>query len=827
MQKNSRYLVLIGGLAALVCSLTLYGVLALSAMYNQYRGMSITVQTLACENFAETLSRAARLGIRPERLDDLSDRIGQYTHNTRNKQNTESILVLNAQQEIISAWNYKEKTIILPRAMQEEDNNVQSFTDKNIIWLIHAINDRENTEVGYVLFGIDETQLLGTLKEAVYDNGMLFIFVSALACALLILLCLVLVIPQRTVLPKRFKLRFYVALVIPLIFAQCLFTFALHDPLRTMQEQTMQKMATQVGLQVGQDIEHVMGLGMPLQQIQTAIQEYLNTVQQKLTWISGIGIIENDGSVLVASDSNKVQNNTQSITQNNMRENVNTKWDVQSNASIVSTIAINNVVDEDDTHKVETEEKPSVKKNSGIKEILNIEVVVSHEIVTKNLLNILLDTLTITVITFVFMIELLTLLMLREEQSRLSINTPLCASAQFMRPIIFVCLFAISLPVSFIPLRMAEINPDFLGLPIDIVMGIPVSFEVGMVALAVIFGGTLIQKLGWRPLLLWGTGLVVFGSIISGTAASSWCFLFSRALVGMGYGSIDLAAQVFVVMHSTVKTRTSNLATMAAGISAGLLCGSAFGGLIADRFGYSMVFYVAAVCMLSTGITLSSVSKKEEWKPLEATKQRLNLRDLLSFLSDPRMAALLFLNILPCAFVYVCLFKFYIPISLNEAGNTPASIGRVSMLFCLIVVYLGPVLGRIIDQGNNKVLWLGCAGFIGAGSVILLPIADGILIAMFSVTLLGVMNAIASSAQGAHALELPATSRLGVTHSMGIYNVTRRVGQMLGPVFLGIFMVSFGTNISLVTMAGILVCMSIIFILIAKIFAPALTTQGN
>lgn len=770
--KASRYLVLIGGLVALLCSLVLYGALVLSAMYDQYRSMAITVQTLACENFAQTLSRVAHLGIEPKRLTDLPERIKAHAESTGAK----SILVINAENEIIESWNYTETAIRIPQERQKEANNVYSFTLKKTIWLMHTINDSENTNIAYVLFGIDENQLSKNLQKLVYDNGILFISISGAGSALLIFLCMVLVIPQRIITPRMLKMRFYLALVGPLIATQCFFIFVLHAPLRTMQEDSIQEMVTQIGKQIGQDIQHIVDRGVKIKTISETTSAHLLDIQESIPWISGVRIIEGDYSLAVSP--------TEVITE--------LTWNTLRTEAIWGNI---------DIEKQNTNEK------------IHIELLVSQDIVTKNLVSILLDTLTITVISFVFMIELLTLLMLKEEQARLNIETPLSASAVFIRPIIFLCMFAISLSISFIPLRMAQIDPTFLGLPINLIMGIPVSFEVCMVGVAVLFGGSLVQKIGWRPLLLAGTALVVLGSLASGAAMSSWSFIFSRALVGLGYGCIDLAAQVFVLTHSSASTRTRNLASMVAGLSAGLLCGSAFGGLIADRLGYSMVFYVTAVYMLATGIGLLCVLKKETWKPLDAPKESLNLRDLFAFLTNPRIASLLFLNILPCAFISVCLFKFYIPISLDAAGNGPATIGRVSMLFCLMVVYLGPLFGQAIDKGKNKILWLGFAGLICAASVIVLPMADGVLIAMLSVSLLGITTAIVSSAQGAYALELPATSRLGATRAMSIYNITKRVGQMLGPIVLGVLMVSLGTTTSLIAMAITMAVMSIAFIL--------------
>ena len=71
-----------------------------------------------------------------------------------------------------------------------------------------------------------------------------------------------------------------------------------------------------------------------------------------------------------------------------------------------------------------------------------------------------------------------------------------------MRPIIFLCMFAIDLPASFIPLRIAEMDLGLLGLPPDVVMGLPLSFEMCAVGIGILIGSFWSQKSGWRPLLL-------------------------------------------------------------------------------------------------------------------------------------------------------------------------------------------------------------------------------------------------------------------------------------------------------------------------------------
>ena len=187
------------------------------------------------------------------------------------------------------------------------------------------------------------------------------------------------------------------------------------------------------------------------------------------------------------------------------------------------------------------------------------------------------------------------------------------------------------------------------------------------------------------------------------------------------------------------------------------------------------------------------------------------LRETLSFIADPRMAALLFLNIVPGAFVTVCLFQFFVPVSLNQGGASPADIGRVTMIFPLVIVYLGPLFGRIVDRSDRKYRHLALAGLVAAVSVGALMALDGIAAATLAVTLLGLSNAILSNAQGAYALELPATERYGAARAMGIYNVVERLGQVLGPVSLGIIIAVWGRNAGLGVMAIGLAAMSLAF----------------
>ena len=391
-----------------------------------------------------------------------------------------------------------------------------------------------------------------------------------------------------------------------------------------------------------------------------------------------------------------------------------------------------------------------------------------------------------------------------------------------MRTIIFLCIFGTSMPISFLPMRMAEISSDLFGLPKDIVMGLPLSCETLITGISLFFGGIMAQKKGWRPLMLWGSLLVTIGSIGSGIARDALTYILSRCLSGYGYGYIYLMSQVFVIAKSNQENRTANISAMLAGLYAGLLCGSAFGGLVADRFGYAPVFLVIASVIGVLGLCIFFFVPKEthnafsQNEPKSDTKQKIPFKDICRFFTNPKMASLLLMHIIPCAFVTTCLFQFYVPISLDNAGVSPAGIGRVTMIFCLVIVYIGPYLGILIDKSKNKAAWIFYADLVGILAIMALAWFSGLWAAILAVFLLGVCNTIVYSVQGVYALELPATRIFGDAKAMTVYNVAERIGQVLGPITLGLTISLYGGTASLYGMALTFFIMCIIFLFISR-----------
>lgn len=793
-----RHIFLIGGLVALLGAQLPYGALALSAIHKQYYGSAIALQAMTCEKLAKQLSRMASLGMEPARLSNLKEQLESHARLTQ----AQRLLVLNAEGTLLASWERPhDPAQALTTAQKAQETKptftapplpattklvygeVREFKTGEKIWLIHPVSHRNNSLAGYVLLAMDESRLSSTLSNAMFSKLLLFGAITLGACTLFILLYFFLLAPKAATKHTQTiafsKTRFYVSLLLPLLLSQFFFLMLLYGPLQELEESTMHNNATQLATQVGQDLEHIANLGLALDKV-ASLAPHLRTVQQPFDWVPGIALTHADGRFILAESSSA------SIGAE--------EWNNKHAATHAASVPVYNT------------------RYGAV--VAHVQVLRDPMAVQKNLLSIGLDIATMTVIAVLMLVELLTLFALKQERLRTHDPRPISASAQFIRPIIFLCLFTVMLSMSFIPLRMAQISSTFLGLPKEMLMGLPVSCEMFMVGLAILLGGGWSEKVGWRPLFLWGAVLVALGNFASGFVETPFPYIAARACAGAGYGLINLAGQVFVVAHSSSNDRCTNLAGMVAGLYAGLLCGSAFGGLIADRWGYATVFYVAAFFMLCIGILMLRILPKEHWETPEKKSHHLSFRELWRFFTDRSMASLLFLNIVPCAFLTVSLFQFYIPVSLHEGGASPASIGRVSMACGLVVVYLGPVFGRFADPSPRKGIWLAAGGALGALSLLSLFVFQGIWAAVLCVILLGLCNAIISNVQGAYALELPASQYIGSNRSIGIYNVMERLGQVLGPVMLGTFIALWGAGASIVGMAATLAGMSFVLLVL-------------
>ncbi len=374
--------------------------------------------------------------------------------------------------------------------------------------------------------------------------------------------------------------------------------------------------------------------------------------------------------------------------------------------------------------------------------------------------------------------------------------------ARLARPFMFGFLFSWALPLSFLPLYAATLPAGWLSLPPGILMALPLSAEMLCGLGGALLAGRLTDRSGWRVPVLGGLLLVAVSSLLSAGAASLEAFVLARSGVGAGYGLAWMGLQGLVVAGSSPRFRGRNMAWLFAGLFAGHLSGSAVGAMLADQAGYRPVFVASAVLvalpllgMLLARRRMAALSRpaaalalgpddaasKVPQAPRGAV-QAVGLRNLL-FSRD--FGALLAGSVVPFSIAQVGLLYFALPLYLQAQGVSASGTGRVLMLYGLCMIYLGPLVGRLVDGSRNKKPFIVLGGLLGGAGMAYLYIDSSLFAVTLAVFLLALGSCWSGAAQTAWMLGLGRVQQYGPGGATSVLRAADKFGQMLGPLFVG------------------------------------------
>ncbi|ABM05020.1 transporter major facilitator superfamily MFS_1 [Psychromonas ingrahamii 37] len=390
---------------------------------------------------------------------------------------------------------------------------------------------------------------------------------------------------------------------------------------------------------------------------------------------------------------------------------------------------------------------------------------------------------------------------------------------RLMRPAIFVFLFGIDLSMAFIPLYMGKMEQDFFGLSQNIMMGLPISVEFFCVGVAILLAGVWFDRRGWQEPFYAGLALATLGALYSWMAPDALHFILSRGLVGLGYGLVQLSSHGFVIRNTDKSTKAQGMSHLAAGLYAGSLCGAATGAVMAEQFGYEVVFLSGAVIITSVvvySLLILGYPAKTPSKTKSVPLQHVGKSVLRRFLLDKRVLAAIFFSSMPASIAVVGFLNYFSPVYLNRQGISESTIGQVLMLFGICIAVLAPRVGRLIDATENKQQLVLIGSLLGASAFLTFSIWDGLLATTIAIFLLGLSNCLVLSAQSVFLLKLDITQELGEGKAMGIFRASSRIGQMLGPIIFAWLFLFEDVSIGITYLGLAYIVMSLIFIWLTR-----------
>jgi len=457
---------------------------------------------------------------------------------------------------------------------------------------------------------------------------------------------------------------------------------------------------------------------------------------------------------------------------------------------------------------------PEIEKIELLPETRRIQAKISAEYLAENMFDIFLDMMTVLVISIFFMIELTLLATLflgggatalKEVPAEIGPNT-----SGLVRGLIFMANIGLFMSISFVPLVMNKLYQPIAGIPQDVILGLPISAEMLAGVAAIILSGRLIAQKGWKPIFYLGVLFLTIGSFLSGTSAGALSFIFYRSLAGCGAGLMMMALRSLVVM---LPEQSIAIAEFSAGAVAGLNCGAVIGGLLAERIGYSAVFYFSALVVLVSALFARKTMANYRTEQIGAEPVAA-LSSFRRFIKDQDVLLFLCLIFLPLLAAGVFL-NYAFPLLAQEHNLSQGDISRAFLFNGLCIIYLGPVLTRLTSRylGNRGALVL--SSLVVAAGMFAFMFFGNMAAALALVVLLGVSDSFGTAAQTGYFLNLQAVRQMGLSKGIGYFSIIVNIGKMVGPLIFGLAF-TWGAQKGVGVLAVFLTVMLAVFLLTDK-----------
>ncbi len=422
-----------------------------------------------------------------------------------------------------------------------------------------------------------------------------------------------------------------------------------------------------------------------------------------------------------------------------------------------------------------------------------VSIVLAKKYIDSKVFNIALDMLTVLVTSFFFMVEVTILMVVfigrkinKEKQAgKVEHND----DVRIIRPLAFVFYYSAFMSISFIPTLMKSFYEPILGLPENVVLGLPISVELLCGGLAIVFAGYIIGTRGWKPVFFAGLALFEIGALLSGIATGPIAFIGARGVFGLGYGFALIAMQGFVNSAKTEGAKSEGMASLGSGTYAGINCACVIGAMLAERIGYSQVFFVTLAIALIAGAFALIFMPNAKIAAIGSQPETAKAPSIgaASFFGNRNIFSFFLFIVIPVAIGSMFL-EYFVPVYAKGAGISSANVGRAFLINGLAVVYLGPLLNKYLGKSLGAKKSAVLAGLTVSTAFLIFAFQGGFLAILLTAFLLGLADGLGGPAQNGYLLGLNATNAMGEGKALGFYSVAIKAGQVLGPVCFALAM---------------------------------------
>lgn len=383
-------------------------------------------------------------------------------------------------------------------------------------------------------------------------------------------------------------------------------------------------------------------------------------------------------------------------------------------------------------------------------------------------------------------------------------------NVQAIRLPLFMFFFATDMSRPFWPTFVGSFPAPLPGMDHNLLMALPMAMWALTMMAVTPFGPRLVQALGLRRALLWGMVPAGVGILMCALSTNYLGLVFWRCVTAAGFGMVTVAGMLFVTMQAEEGKGARSAAIFIGAQTAAGVCGTAIGGILADRLGYSGTLLLSAAmvglnCMLVMRI-ITPVRLTVE----PGIKQG-SAAGYMALIKGWRFIGFVPLAALPPRIVLTGFLLYMIPVSLHHFEYSDAAIGRFMMCYFISNILFTSAVARLLDRlgGHRVFLVIGTA--LLSGAIHLFSVSSSIAVVSMSMVLLGLGMSMASTALVSIIPSHFATecAEQGLATVTSLLRMVERVGSVLGPLFVAYLIKLAGYEEGAVVLAYLLTILSV------------------
>lgn len=397
----------------------------------------------------------------------------------------------------------------------------------------------------------------------------------------------------------------------------------------------------------------------------------------------------------------------------------------------------------------------------------------SKEYIDKRMQEILLDMLTVIVLSMLLIVEFIHFILFylerrmntNDQKKSVEVNE---VNRGFIRSVSVMTFASVCLTFAYIPLLMneliAENGRSFF------VLSAPLLAELMFILLAFFIAMPICNRTGWRNLYIIGAVVIIVGSLASAISWNSITFVLARSVAGLGFGFVIVSFYRFSFYYKfSQQQNKETFSLFQSGAIVGMFFGIVGGAMLAERIGLFTVFYTTIpIILLAIIFVLKFIPNFVEKRYVRRRLHFYTLEKRMTFITNVQVHSTLLFILIPASII--SMFFFYIvPIIAKSYDFSVANIGRLFIFQGLFYLLLMPIYEEYIAKFIRPKTMIVITFFLFVIGFLIYAIQSTMGTFLFMVILIGIGHSIGSFARQMFFNHLELVSLLDEDKKVGYY----------------------------------------------------------